>query len=466
MTSSTLPSMRSRLRRQILVPLALVSLLSTGAVLTVAQVSTSQAFDRALLDDAYSIAAHVAARGNALVLQLTEREIGMALFDHRERQSFRVSRPDGTVLAGDARLRPQPAGNGIWTFGYQDVGGERLRTITLHHERPAPFEVVVAQTTHERAWWLGRLALSALVPQAVLLLILAWWLGRSIEEEVAPLRRLESAMGRRDTIDLSPVDPDAPSREVASLAQALNALMRRVADGVAAQREFAGNVAHELRTPLAGIRALADYGLVHTDPAVWREQLAAIAERERRASRRVEQLLAMAFADEAREGLAMERMELGQVVADALMRFLHAADAQGAELAAAGLDGPVHAWGNVALVEGVLDNLIHNALRHGRPADGRRQLVTVEVSDDGPWVHLAVVDNGPGIDAACRPALPQRWGREGRTQLPRDGSGLGLAIVARYVELLQGRLSLEPAQGGGLRAVLTLRAQGEPPASA
>jgi two-component system sensor histidine kinase TctE len=442
MTAERLPSMRARLQRRILVPLALVSLLSTGAVLTVAYVSTSQAFDRALLDDAYSIAAHVADSDDDLVLQLNEREIGMALFDHQERQTFRVSRPDGTVLAGDPRLQPSPATNGFWTFGYQEVGGEVLRTVTLHYEQPAKFEVVVAQTTHDRVRWLGRLAAAAIIPQAVLLLILAWWLGRAIEEEVTPLYRLEMAMGRRDTTDLSPVDTQAPSREVSSLARALNALMRRVADGVAAQREFAGDVAHELRTPLAGIRALADYGLSHDDPAVWREQLAA-----------------MAFADEARDGLPMSRLDVGEVVADAVVRCLPTADAQGAELGAAGLDGPVQAWGNVALVEGVLDNLLHNALRYGRPVDGGRQVILVEVTAGERWVEVAVVDNGPGIAPETAASLMQRWRREGGLRLPREGSGLGLAIVARYVELMQGQLRLDAAPGGGLRAVLALRAR-------
>ncbi|MDP1315042.1 sensor histidine kinase, partial [Klebsiella pneumoniae] len=92
------------------------------------------------------------------------------------------------------------------------------------------------------------------------------------------------------------------------LASAIDALLGRVAEGVAAQREFAGNVAHELRTPLAGIRALAEYGLAQQQPARWREQLQAVLGRQQHASRLVDQLLAMALASETGAVLQLQRV--------------------------------------------------------------------------------------------------------------------------------------------------------------
>jgi two-component system sensor histidine kinase TctE len=450
-------TLRGRLQRRVLIPLALVSLLCSAAVLTISYVSTSQALDRSLLDDAYAIAAHVTARDGRLVLDLTEREVGTALFDHSEQVFFVVSAPDGAVLAGDARLKGVTVGKGGWAFGRQAVGGEPLRTVTLRRERPQPFQVTVAQTTRDRTRWLGRLAAYALLPQLVLLIILAWWLGRSITEEVAPLGRLEEAVNQRDTTDLSPFDASATSREVESLARALNALMQRVNDGVAAQREFAGNVAHELRTPLAGIRALATYGLAHKEPDVWRQQLQAIIASEERASRLVEQLLALALADEAREGLQLRPLALDQLVADTVLRFLPVADAQGVELEASGLEQPVTVLGHAALLEGALGNLIHNALRHGRPRNGSVAVLSVELTSDGDELRVAVNDNGCGIAAGERQRLLQRWSQAGTQLELREGSGLGLAIAARYAALLGGRLTLGDAPGGGLSAMLRLR---------
>jgi two-component system sensor histidine kinase TctE len=451
-------SLRARLLRRVLVPLALVSLLGGAAVLTVSWVSTSQALDRSLLDDAYAIAAHVKVSEGRILLDLTEREVGAALFDHREQLSFTVLGTNAAVVAGEPRLKPVSAPAGGWAFGRQTLDEQRLRTVTLRREGPQPFSVTVAQTTNERTRWLARLAGFALLPQIVLLIMLAWWLGRSITEEVAPLGRLQRAVDQRDATDLSPVDTDAPSREVLSLARALNALMRRVAGGVAAQREFAGNVAHELRTPLAGIRALAAYALARDAPAVWRSQLEAIAASEERASRLVEQLLALAFADEARDGLPLGPVAIDELVRETVLRYLPVADSKGVEIGASGLDQSVTAWGHAALIEGALGNLIHNALQHGRPRDGRPAALSVGLAADAAGVRIAVSDSGPGIAPGERDRMLQRWSQTGAKLTPREGSGLGLAIAARYAALMGGRLTLHDTPGGGLTAVLELSA--------
>lgn len=455
-------SLRRRLRRRVLLPLALTALASTTVVMIVSTLSTSQAFDRALLDDAYAIAAHVGEREGRLVLELTEREIGAALFDRSERVVFTVWRPDGSVLAGDPALpRAGTVGPGRYAFGHGALGDEPLRTVTLERDRPQPFVVTVAHTTRERTQWLARLVGYALLPQALLLALLGWWLGRSITEELEPLGALQRAVDRRDSTDLAPLDIPAHEREVAALARALNALMQRVGEGVAAQREFTGNVAHELRTPLAGIRALATYGLAHQDPAVWRRQLEAVAASEERASRLVDQLLALALADEARDGLPLGPVALDEVVHATVLRCWPRAEELGVELGASGLDRPLRVHGHVALIEGAVDNLVHNALRHGRPADGRPAALSVDVAPaPGGEVRVAVTDNGPGICADRREQLLRRWAQGERPALGRgQGAGLGLAIAARYAALMGGRLALEDGPGGvGLSAVLHLNA--------
>lgn len=458
-------SLRRRLQRRVLLPLGLTTVAATTVVMIVSTISTSQAFDRALLDDAHAIATHVGERQGRLVLDLTEREIGAALFDRSEQVFFTVWRPDGSVLAGGDPALPRAGafGPGGYAFGHAALpDGEPLRTVTLQRARPLPFTVTVAHTTRERTQWLARLVGYALLPQFVLVALLGWWLGRSITEEVEPLRALQRAVDRRDSTDLAPLDTEAPSREVAALARALNALMRRVGEGVAAQREFAGNVAHELRTPLAGIRALAAYGLAHDDPAVWRRQLEAVVQSEERASRLVDQLLALALADEARDGLPLGPVALDEVVHATVLRCWPRAQELGVELGASGLDAPLRVHGHVALIEGAVDNLVHNALRHGRPPDGRPATLSVDVAREGAEVRVAVVDNGPGIAPEERERLVRRWsqgGARGAFGARGEGAGLGLAIVARYAALMGGSLELAAGPGGkGLAAVLRLRA--------
>jgi two-component system sensor histidine kinase TctE len=115
--------------------------------------------------------------------------------------------------------------------------------------------------------------------------------------------------------------------------------------------------------------------------------------------------------------------------------------------------------GRIELLEGLLNNLIDNAFRYGRPADGSPARVTVELQRGGGEVRLSVIDNGPGMEPQQRERLLQRWAQGPAGVTLGEGAGLGLAIVARYAALLGGRLTLAPAgDSGGLRASVNLQA--------
>ncbi|SDD00941.1 two-component system, OmpR family, sensor histidine kinase TctE [Paracidovorax valerianellae] len=455
-------SLRARLLRHVLVPLGLTWLVGTAGSVLLANAFTQRAFDRSLLDDAYAVAANVRLKGDALDFALTSREVKAVLFDQVETVYFAVLRPDGSMLAGNAGGLPVPPPRGDEAYRFSDIQfhGRALRAVRLDVREPQPFEVVTAQTVHSRSAMLRSVLLYSGVSQLLLLVALAVWLRRAIQRDLQPLAAFQQALDQRDARDLAPVPVQASTSDVQHLGAAVNDLLARVAQGVRAQREFAGNVAHELRTPLAGIRALAAYGLAHKDPAVWREQLAGIADSEARASHLVDQLLALALADEARGAMPRQPVALDELARDAVLRFLPRADAAGVDLGATGLDQPVVVLGQPLLIEGVLGNLIDNALRYGRPPAGGRPRVTVEIArettaDGRETIALAVVDNGPGLSAAQRTNLLQRWaqGREGERL--GQGAGLGLAIVARYAELLGVRLALEPGpHGEGLRVRL------------
>jgi two-component system, OmpR family, sensor histidine kinase TctE len=461
MTPATLrkPSLRNRLLRHVLVPLAVTWLLGSALVVGIASYFAQQAFDRALLDDAYLVASHVrrsADETGSLDLSLSAQEMSTVLFDQSESLYFAVLSPSGALLAGHAGLRPeQLEDNAKPHFAAIEYQGRVLRSVTIHRQHPSSFYVVMAQTTTSRDRLLQRLLTFSLVPQLLLLLWLAAWLQRAIEDDLVPLAELEHAVGRRDARDLTPVPVTATTRDVQRLGQAVNALLGRIAYSVQAQREFSGNVAHELRTPLAGIRALADYGLRHNDPQVWREQLQGIAQSQERASHLVDQLLALALADEAQHTLVYEPVALDALVREAVLRFLPRADAAGVDLGARGVDQPVWAFANDALIEGVLNNLIDNALRYGRASDGESH-ITVSVVDAPQAVVLAVIDNGPGVSREQLKKLTQRWVQGSAGEALKEGSGLGLAIVSEYVRLLGAKVSMQTESPHGLRVSITL----------
>jgi signal transduction histidine kinase len=225
----------------------------------------------------YAIAGNVTDRGGELSLNLSSRELRGILFDQTERVYYAVLRADGTLIAGDDGLRGDiPSAASPIELADVRRGGAALRMATgaarcvgalcrgggAHHDPPGQL--------------LERLLIDSMAPQALLLLLLGGWLWRSIGRELSGLAQAAGGAGAARLEDLAPVEIDAASADVERLAQAINALMARIDRGVQAQREFAGNVAHELRTPLAGIRALAEYGLAQKDPAVWKMQLRSI----------------------------------------------------------------------------------------------------------------------------------------------------------------------------------------------
>ena len=453
------PSLRNRLMRHVLLPLAVTWLLGSLLMLSIASYFTQQAYDRALLDDAYLVASHVRQKvgGNEvdIELSLSAQEMSTVLFDQSESLFFAVLRQDGSLVAGHAGLHPRLlSAQSTPQFEALNFQNKHLRSVTLYRDQPTKFVVVMAQTTTSRERLLQRLFVFSLAPQLLLLMVLALWLQRAIQEDLVPLSELERAVGERDARDLTPVPVSASTQDIEKLGLAINALLARIAHGVRAQREFSGNVAHELRTPLAGIRALADYGLRHNDPQVWREQLLGIAQSQERASHLIDQLLALALADEAQQQLTHESLALHDVVRDVVMRFLPRADAKHVDLGAVGIDQPVWVQANRALLEGMLNNLIDNALRYGAsPSEQSR--ITVSVVDAPQAVVLTVMDNGPGVSEQQRQSLSRRWVQGTAGAALKEGSGLGLAIVHEYARLLGASVAMQNETPNGWRVSLT-----------
>ncbi|MRD48810.1 sensor histidine kinase [Caenimonas koreensis] len=459
-SGSNPPSLRSRLARHVLLPVALSWVLGSVVLLIVGNHFAAQAFDRALLDDAYAIAAQVRKSGDALVLELTPQEVSTLLFDQSETLYFSVFDTSGRLVAGSPGLpAPQLPPGAAHEFADAVLDGASVRRVSLRRDEASPFTVVMAQTTASRTQLLQRLIGYSAMVQLWLLATLAWWLSRIIEHDLRPLTQLQQAMEQRDAGDLAPLPAEltqgATTQDVRRLGDALDSLLTRLAASLAAQREFAGNVAHELRTPLAGIRAQAHYALAQENPQAWRAELEGIVLAEERASRLIDQLLALARAGEGSAGLHSEAIALDALVRDVVLRYLRKADALGVDFGAEGLEDSVVVRGDPALIEGMLNNLIDNALRYGRGEPAR---VTVAIEREPGFATLAVTDNGPGLQVSEVDALTQRWAQGAQGQRLGEGAGLGLSIVQRYAALLDAQFVLQPAPSGkGLRASVRFR---------
>ena len=174
------PSLRYRLMRTVLLPLAVAWLLGGGLVLGLARYFTQQAYDRAMLDDALVLAAHVRDTTSGLQLDLTSSEMRTLLFDQNETVYFSVHHQDGRLLAGHPALSlPEPMPTAP-LFHAQTIRGQDLRVVALAQTRPGPFVVMVAQTTAVQDRRMARQALWMGGGLLVLLLLLAGWLRRVI----------------------------------------------------------------------------------------------------------------------------------------------------------------------------------------------------------------------------------------------------------------------------------------------
>jgi two-component system sensor histidine kinase TctE len=254
-------------------------------------------------------------------------------------------------------------------------------------------------------------------------------------------------------------------------------LFDRLEQGIKAQREFSGNVAHELRTPLTTIRLSAEQALTVASDATTQNALRKLLSSTDQASHLIDQLLALAFANEAALNLPLKRLDLTELVRDIVVKHLPrcaATERHGwIDLGAEGLDLPVYVWGHSVLIEAALDNLIDNAFRYGLPLTGQQAKITVAVSVNlqDSVVALQVMDNGRGLSPQERLQLTERWNQADSSAIfstapfaplpglaSKRGVGLGLYIVSRYAQLLQAPLSLLPNPSGqGLCAQLKFK---------
>ena len=263
-----------------------------------------------------------------------------------------------------------------------------------------------------------------------------------------PPRRLAETARRVSAGDLEARASESGPREERELAAAFNEMTARLAATVEAQREFVANASHQLRTPLTGLRlrveAAAD---ASTSPEVSEELRAAEAELERLTGL-LNNLLALARADqEAPEG---RPVDLDEVITGAVERWRSRAAARDQRLEADAASG-VRVLAAAQEVGIILDNLIENAIEYSPPGSA----IAIETARAGRFGSLAVCDEGPGLDEAEADRVLERFYRGG-AGAASPGTGLGLAIVRALSERWGGGTRLRNRDGVGLRAEVRL----------
>ena len=299
-------------------------------------------------------------------------------------------------------------------------------------------QVYVGEQTETRSeilWAVLRGMLLPLVVALPLLALLLWW---AVRQGLAPLRQLSQVLRQRQPQASEPVVlQDLPS-EVQPLVQSLNALFERIDAMVASERRFTADAAHELRTPIAAIRAQAQVALGAGSDTVQRDHALQVTLAGcDRATRLVDQLLTLARL-ETKTGVADTRSKAADLTAVARRVAADLAPAALARQQTLELDAvtPCPVTGDEMLVSVLLRNLIDNALRYSPP--GARILVRVANESGQTVVH--VQDSGPGMTHEEMARLGERFYRVlGSNQ---TGSGLGWSIAKRIASAVDAQLQV------------------------
>lgn len=276
-------------------------------------------------------------------------------------------------------------------------------------------------------------------------LAVAWFLAGSL---VRPLRSLSASARRVAAGDLDARAELTGSSEQQEVASAFNEMTARLARTLRAQREFVANASHQLRTPLTGLRLRLEAAALRTDDEDVRRQLEAAERETERLARLLGELLTLAREP---DGAAGERLALGEVVADAFVRWEGPAERSGHGLELSG-DSYVLVHSARGDLAAMLDNLIENALNYS-PAG---TAVTLEWAGTPVHALVAVADEGPGVDPAEADRLFERFYRGARSRETAPGTGLGLAVVEALAQRWGGEVTIVNRTQGGARAEVRL----------
>jgi two-component system sensor histidine kinase TctE len=435
---------------------ALLLILLTTAVWSYhnAMDAANQAYDRTLTTAIRAIAENIHVSNGRILTNIPYSAMDFIDEGVQERIYYAILEPDGDTLTGyedlrlpvgidppidvprmvDARFREHDVRLGVLAkrlYAPELAGGDTVA-------------ILFAETTEARTRLALRLFLNSLAWQILLIAVVIVMLAVALSRAFRPLLALRESIRQRSAEDLDPISAAQAPTEVRPLIDAINNHMARLARMIEARQRFLADAAHQIRTPLAVLGTQAEYGGRQSDPEEMRRTFGSMQDSIRGTRHMANQMLLLARAEHTpiQERAALDLAELAREVAGELAAL---ALKKRIELAFEAPGSPPRIDGNATMLREMISNVVDNALRY-TPAGGH---VTLSVAGSGNSVFLRVTDDGPGIIAAERDKIFQRFYRilgSGDS----EGSGLGLCIVREICKAHGGAIHLGDTAGGGL----------------
>ena len=457
-------SLRRQLLAGILIPLVLIVAFNTWSLYRQALAALNTAYDRTLLASAKSLGESLDVRGegDAARLQANVPSAALEAFeaDLQSRMAYRISTRQGVLLSGyddlpmwHGQIPMQPPYAALVDFYDGQFRGEPVRMAVLLQPvaRATGRDVAVVQVaeTLEIRHALARQILwDTLARQAALIALIAATVIVVVQRATRPVRALSQELQARPDDDLRPIAaPDAP-RELQPLIAATNEHMRRQSDLLAQQQRFVRDASHQLRTPLAVLKAQVQSA--RRGDVAPPEALAEIEDTVDRATQLANQMLALAKVAQLQQQADVAPAQFDEVVRAVALDVAPLIAGKGLDfdLQTEPVTLRAHDW----MLRELTRNLLHNAIRH-TPAGG---LLAITLARAGDQARLTVADGGHGI----APKLAERLFQPFSAGAGGTGSGLGLAICHEIVQTLGGRIQLvnrmHNGRVDGLDAIVSL----------
>ena len=444
-----------------LTPLLLLWPVSLALTWLVAQGLANKPFDRALEYNAQALAQLVTVHNDKVQFNLPQPASEILRADESDIIYYQVLAPDGRYLSGERDL-PRPPQDEVPFSGEVRLRDAEMRGIDIRiayiwvrvplPEAPAAL-VQVAETRSKRSVLATEIIKGVMLPQFVILPLAVLLVWLALARGIKPLHQLEERIRARKPDDLSPLDHKSVPMEVAPLVDSVNDLLRRLNESIATQKRFLADAAHQLKTPLAGLRMQADLAQREgTNTDELKQSLKQIGRSSIRATHTVNQLLSMARAEGgSTTGLKRQPLDLASLVIEVVQDSVPHALEKGIDLGYEGADphsSGVWMEGNATLLKELVRNLVDNAINYTPCGAGHPGIVTARVLADpfGHVVMLQVEDSGPGVPESEHELIFQPFYRALGTDA--DGSGLGLPIVREIARQHGAEVRLEDARPG------------------
>jgi two-component system sensor histidine kinase TctE len=411
-----------------------------GLVITyfIAQNIANAPYDRTLADHLRLLKHEVEQQAILEGIQLSASAITILQGDPAHLIRWEIRDANGNSMGGNGSI-PLPEN---WTyeedkirFRNETYDGHSVRVAYIWGGRDAsglPFLTIVAQSNEMRATLQQEILTGMLTPQLIVL----------------PLTLLQERIRARRANDMSPISAELAPAEIVPLVAAMNSLLVRLAASSETQRRFVANAAHQLKTPLAGMRTQAELAMREQSPEKLDESLRQLVLGSQRATRLVNQLLSLARAESA-ENPALrlaDDIDLNTLAEQQTLGWVDAALKRDIDLGFERAPSSMRVSGDRIMLSEMLNNLIENALLY-TPISG---WITVRVGGDALSAYIEVEDSGPGIAPEDRERVFDRFYRVLGSST--DGSGLGLSIVKEVAEQHNASVNFMPTGNRGGKA--------------